>query len=416
MITGSAERELGVPLRGKETHMFSIGLDVHQNSTALCQLDSTGRRVSERVIRGSLHAVRDELKKLRRPFKVAFEASCGYGTLHDLLGGLDMVKEVHVAHPAQLKLIFRSKNKNDRNDARKIATLLYMDQLPRVHVPPIDVRAWRGLIEHRRRLVDKRTRAKCALRAQVRALGIVAPRRQSLWSRKGLEWLEQQDLPTELDRLKRESLLTELRMLDQEIKKIERKLNEIGAADRRVLLLRTMPGVGPRTAEAVAAYIDDPQRFTSIKSIGKYFGIVPMQDASAGKNRLGHITREGPPTVRKLIVQSAWQAIRGSARLHAFFEKVRGGQKQRTGVALIATAHKMLRVMLSMLRNNEAWRKDEKPARKMKPKKSEATMNATRSETPGTGGVLPAAATANGTETQRPRRRGRGKDSAVISA
>jgi transposase len=106
-----------------------------------------------------------------------------------------------------------------------------------------------------------------------------------------------------LDRLRRESLLAELETLDQQIKKAEGELNTIGAKDWRVALLRTIPGVGPRTAEAVAAYIDDPGRFTSIKSIGKYFGIVPMQDASAGKNRLGHITREGPATVRKLIVQ-----------------------------------------------------------------------------------------------------------------
>jgi transposase len=398
--------------------MISIGLDVHQNSTALCMLDATGKRVSERMIRGSFYAVRDELKKLKHPCRVAFEASCGYGTLHDLLGGLDMVKEVHVAHPAQLKLIFSSKHKNDRSDARKIATLLYMDELPRVHVPSVDGRAWRGFIEHRRRLVDKRTRVKNALRAMLRALAIQAPRRHVLWSKKGLEWLEAQELPTALDRFKRESLLAELKTLDQQIRKAEIELDAIGDKDARVTLLRTIPGVGPRTAEAVVAYIDDPKRFTSIKSIGKYFGIVPMQDASAGKNRLGHITREGPATVRKLIVQSAWLAKRHSARLDAFFEKVRGGQKQRTGVALIATAHKMLRIMLSMLQSNEAWRKDEKPAKKAGPretKKTKRSENEPEAKPSAVGGVLPAAATADDIETRKPRRRGRGKDSAVTS-
>lgn len=383
--------------------MLSIGLDVHQNSTALCMLDATGKRVSERVIRGSFHAVRDELKKLRRPCRVAFEASCGYGTLHDLLGGLDMVKEIQVAHPAQLKLVFSSKHKNDRNDARKIATLLSMDALPRVHVPSGNGRAWRGFIEHRRRLVDKRTRVKNALRAVLRALAIAAPKRRSLWSKKGIEWLKAVELPTSLDRVKRESLLAELKTLEEQIRKAEIELDAIGEKDPRVTLLRTIPGVGPRTAEAVVAYIDDPQRFTSIKSIGKYFGIVPMQDASAGKNRLGHITREGPATVRKLIVQAAWLAKRQSARLDAFFEKVRGGQKQRTGVALIATAHKMLRIMLSMLRNNEAWRKDEKPAKKVKPTMAvKKKTKAAATGAPGGAGVLPPAATANSTETQRP--------------
>jgi transposase len=331
-----------------------------------------------------------------------------------------MVKEVHVAHPAHLKLIFRSKNKNDRNDARKIAKLLYMDDLPRVHVPSIDMRAWRGFIEHRRRLVDKRTSVKCALRALVSALGIQAPRRQALWSKKGLKWLEELELPTALDGARRASLLAELKMLNQEVKNAERELDKIAAKDWRVALLRSIPGVGPRTAEAVAAYIDDPQRFSSIKSIGKYFGVVPMQDASAGKNRLGHITREGPATVRKLIVQAAWQAKRHSARLDGFFEKVRGGQKQRTGVALIALAHKMLRIMLTMLRNKEEWRKDAKPpkkATKTTKKESKAMKKNTQAApgAPGGSDVLPAAATADDIETQSPRRRGRGKDSAVTS-
>src|SRR5262245_21676809 len=166
MITGSAGREPGVPHRGKETHMLSIGLDVHQNSTALCQLDASGKRVKERVIRGGFHAVAAELGKVRTPFRACFEASCGYGTLYDLLAALPRARAVQVAHPAELKMIFRSKHKNDRADARKLAKLLFMDEVPAVHVPAVEVRAWRGAIEHRRRLVDKRTRVKNAPRAQ----------------------------------------------------------------------------------------------------------------------------------------------------------------------------------------------------------------------------------------------------------
>jgi transposase len=391
MITGSAEGELGVPHLEKETHMISIGLDVHQNSTALCQVNSSGKRVSERVIRGGYHAVRDELAKLRRPFRVAFEASCGYGTLHDLLAELEMAKEIRVAHPAQLQLICRSKTKNDRADARKIATLLYIDELPLVHVPSIDCRAWRGFIEHRRRLVDKRTRVKNQIQALLRSLGI---KRRGLWSKAGMKWLEELALPTVLDELKRESLLSELRLLNQEVQKAEEALDKIAAKDWRAVLLMTIPGVGPRTAEAVAAYIDDPERFSSIKSIGKYFGVVPMQDASGGRNRLGHITREGPATVRKLITQAAWQAIRGSARLEEFYQKKRDGQKQRTGIALIATAHKMLRIMLAMLRNKEPWRQDRKPT----PKSGKA---AKKRDAAGSA-VLPTAASAECIETQRP--------------
>jgi transposase len=238
------------------------------------------------------------------------------------------------------------------------------------------------LIEHRRRVVDKRTAVKNALRAQLRALGIKAPPRRSLWSVRGLEWLKGQVLPTRLDEIKRAGLLAELATLDTQVDIVEAELDRIGKNDWRVILLRTIPGVGPRTAEAVSAYIDRPERFGRIKAIGKYFGVIPCQDQSAGKNRLGHITREGPATVRKLITEAAWRSVRCSPLMRAFYDKVVGGQKQRKAIGLVAAAHKLLRIMLAMLRSREAWREE--------------------SLAPASGAVLPAAATANCIETPRP--------------
>src|SRR5439155_516040 len=71
-----------------------------------------------------------------------------------------------------------------------------------------------------------------------------------------------------------------------------------------VALLMTIPGVGIRTAETFVAWVDDIARFRNNRQIGSYFGLVPCQDASADKNRLGHITRDGPPVMRKLICEA----------------------------------------------------------------------------------------------------------------
>jgi transposase len=398
--------------------MFSIGLDVHQNLTALCQLDADGRVVAERVIRGGFRAVAEHLGGIGGPFKVCFEASCGYGTLYDLLAPI--AAEVQIAHPSELKLIFRSKHKNDRNDARKLAKLLHMDAIPRVHVPTIDVRGWRGLIEHRRKMVDKRTSCKNGIRGHLRGLGIKAPPRRSLWCRKGIEWLERQELPTSTDRIRRASLLAELRLLDEQVKIVERELDVIGRKDWRVAILESIPGVGPRTAEAVAAYIDDPARFTSVESIGKYFGMVPSQDASAGRNRLGHITREGPATVRKMITQAAWQGIRRSPWIKAHYERIKNGQKQRTGTALIATGHKLLRIMLAMLRKQEEWREPRVGGSEGAAAEAEgaaAAVKAVKKRRRQSGvAALPPAASANCIFEEKTRRRGRGKGSAVTGS
>ena len=96
-------------------------------------------------------------------------------------------------------------------------------------------------------------------------------------------------------------------------------------------------------------------RFRSAKAVGRYFGLVPSQDQSGDKNRLGHITREGAPVVRQLVAEAAWQARRRSPTVRAYFERVQRGDPQRKKIALVATAHYLVRVMWSMLKHGTAW-------------------------------------------------------------
>jgi hypothetical protein len=106
----------------------------------------------------------------------------------------------------------------------------------------------------------------------------------------------------------------------------------------------------------VVAHLDDVSRFSRNKQVGSYFGLVPCQDQSAGRDRLGHITRDGPPAVRKLLCEAAWQGIRRSPALQEFFERVTRGEADRRKIALVATAHHLARVMAAMLRSGEVWR------------------------------------------------------------
>jgi transposase len=97
-------------------------------------------------------------------------------------------------------------------------------------------------------------------------------------------------------------------------------------------------------------------RFTRNKKVASYLGLVPCQDSSAGKDRLGHITRDGPGTVRKVLCEAAWQGVRRSPSLKALFERVAGGKADRRKIALVATARHLAVVMAAMLRTGEAWR------------------------------------------------------------
>src|SRR5215510_6480379 len=132
--------------------MFWIGVDAHLRKIVVCILDANGKRFKELVVR-DVSSLLAELGRLKGSCGICYEASCGYGHLYDRLAKLPNVARIAVAHPGQLRLIFRSKKKNDRIDARKLATLLFLDQVPEVHVPDLDVRAWRAAIEFRRKLV-----------------------------------------------------------------------------------------------------------------------------------------------------------------------------------------------------------------------------------------------------------------------
>jgi transposase len=339
--------------------MLHVGLDIHTTRISICALNETGQVAHRSQVRGIEEMLR-ALKGLPDRSEVCYEASCGYGHYHDLLSPL--AARVLVAHPGQLRLILRSKNKNDRNDAERLAKLLYLGETPTVHVPPADVRAWRELINCRGQVVAKRTRAKNAARALLRCAGVVPPKKPGLWTKAGLAWLRGLELPTASQRLRRDLLLEEVEALTRQVRRIEQELNRQARETPAVARLRTIPGVGARTAEAVAAFIDDPRRFRNAKAVGRYFGLVPSQDQSGDRNRLGHITREGAPVVRQLLAEAAWQAIRGSPTVRAFYERAQREDPQRQKIALVATAHYLVRVMWAMLRHGTEWQESQAPA------------------------------------------------------
>lgn len=344
----------------QEARMLTVGLDGHAKTSTVRVLDDGGRTVEDRTLRGSPALMVGHLRQLKessgQEMQVCFEASCNYGWLHDQLA--PFCKRVAVAHPGQLRLIFRGKRKSDRVDAQKLAKLLLLDEVPPVHVPSIDVRSWRGMIEHRAGLVDKRTRAKNGLRAVLRSQAVPLPEGKKagwLWTKAGRAWLAKLELAMPSDAVRRDMLLEEVEHYQRQILRVTQELDRLGKDHPGVRLLRTIPGVGRRTAEAFCAYVDNPSRFRKINCVGSYFGLVPSQDSSAGVNRLGRITRQGPGTVRKLLVEAAWRGVCKSPSLRALFERITHGETDRRKRALIATAHHLARTMLSMLRNGRTW-------------------------------------------------------------
>jgi transposase len=331
--------------------MLYVGLDVHSRQSSLCILNSGGGTVNQIQVKGPRSAVVDRLRQIKEPFSICYEASCGYGHLYEALRPL--AAHIAVAHPGKLRLISKSNRKNDRVDAQKLAKLLLLDMVPQVHVPNVDVRAWRSLILLRQRLLGQLVTCKNRIRGVLREHDIAGPK--WLWSKKQLAWLESLEFHAGA-KLRLELAVEELRSLNAKIKRIEKELQRYADAHPGVALLKTIPGVGIRTAETFIAWVDDIARFRKTRQLGAYFGLVPCQDASADKNRLGHITRDGPPVMRKLITEATWTAIKKCPVFKQFFERVMDGKTDRKKIALIAAAHRLIRVMGAMLRTGEAYR------------------------------------------------------------
>lgn len=329
--------------------MLYVGLDIHIKFIVICVLNASGKIVQQGRVRDLEHLLQ-WLNRLGQPFEVAYEASCGYGQYYEAL--LAVAARVVAAHPGKLTY---SKRKNDRADAEMLAKLLLVNMLPAVHVPSATVRAWRETITFRRHLVQKRTRAKNEVRALLRTIGVRAPSRPGLWTQSGMDWLKRFEFTQPMQALRRDILVEEIESLTRHIELTEKNLDQFAKESPEVMQLRSVPGVGMRTAEAVVAFVDDPHRFDCAKSIGSYFGLIPSQDQSGSKNRLGHITRDGSATVRQLLTEAAWQGIRRSPTIRAFFDRVQRNDPCRKRIALTATAHYLARVMWSMLRNGTFW-------------------------------------------------------------
>jgi transposase len=260
------------------------------------------------------------------------------------------------------------KRKTDRDDALRLAELEALGQLPTVALPDAAARQRRALIAHRQALVGRRVAAQNRIRALFAGQGLPAPRGHRAWTATGLAGLDLQAkpladcAPAELWRGMLHLALADYRHLLAQVEATEAALDRLAAADPATRLLETAPGVGPRTAEAVAAHLGDPKRFASGKQVSAYAGLVPRQYQSGETDRKGRITRRGPGVLRKLLVECAWASLRYNAWARATYARLTRGGVTRKKPAIVALARRLLVRLWAMLRDGVPWRAEPVPA------------------------------------------------------
>jgi transposase len=276
---------------------------------------------------------------------------------------------VKVANTAAESWKFKHlKRKTDRDDALRLAELEAIGQLPTVTLPDPPTRQRRLLITARQELVGRRVRCQNRLRGLFAGVGLSSRVGAAAWGADGVAEFEREARPLaecgaeDLWRGLVHLTLIEYRDLVGRIAEVEAKLDELSAADTGTQLLQTIPGVGPRTAEAVSAYLGDASRFASAKQVGAYAGLVPSQYQSGVTDRRGRITRRGPRLLRKLLVECAWCSLRYNGWARAVYLRLSRGGVSRKKPAVVALARKLLVVCWAMLRSGQPWRESEPAA------------------------------------------------------
>jgi transposase len=340
-----------------------LALDLGKYKSVACAYDAADGEVRFQTLPTS----RAELGRLldqHRPAVVVIEACTLAGWVHDLCRERGLVCKV--ANTASEAWKFKhAKRKTDKDDALRLAQLEALGQLPTVTIPPKPTREWRALIAYRQGVVGRRVAAQNRIRSILLGQGLPAPCGHRAWTLTGLQGIEafarplDECGPDELWRGLLHLALTELRQARELLDQAEAKLDETARASEAVRTLETVPGVGPRTAEAVAAHLHDPHRFATGKQVSAYAGMVPRQYQSGECDRRGRITKRGPALLRKLLVECAWAMLRYNAWARAVYLRLSRG-KARKKQAIVALARKLLVRLWAMLRDRTPWREDPK--------------------------------------------------------
>ena len=316
--------------------MIIIGADYHPSFQQIAWVDSDTGEFQERRLEH-----REEAENFYRALaapgvkvRLGMEASGHARWFERLLGELQF--ELWIGDAAEIRTKRVRKQKTDRQDAQLILRLMMEDRFPRIWVPSWENRDLRQLLWHRHRMVQARTRLMNQLQSVALNEGLRC--KKKLWRDAGREQLESFRLAPWASRRRRD-LLELLDRLTPTIAELSTAVEQEAERCPEAKRLRTHPGVGSLTALAFVLIIGRAERFQCGKQIASYLGLVPSEESSGDRRRLGHITKQGSSLLRFLLVEAAQVTVRSDPawRSKYFHLAMRRGRK----IAKIAMARRL---------------------------------------------------------------------------
>jgi transposase len=330
--------------------MRVIGLDIHRVFAEAVMLDEG------KIVRlGRIGMTRDHLEAFARTLThddhVVVEATCNASAVVAVMS--PHVGRVVIANPRQVRLIAHAKIKTDTIDATVLAKLYASNFLPEVWVPDAHTQALRRQVTRRNQIMRQRVRLKTTTHSILHAHLVPQCPHADLFGARGRAWLLAQHLPAD-EREAIERHLREYDRLSDDLRVVERELARDALADASAKRLMTIPGIDMVVALGLMAAIGPISRFRGPDQLVAYFGLNPsVHQSGEGRPQHGRITKQGRTHARTMLVEAAWQAVRGPGPLRAFYQRV--SARRGNHVAAVAVARKLAVIAWHMLSKGEDY-------------------------------------------------------------
>jgi transposase len=335
--------------------MIIIGCDYHPGFQQIAFVDTETGELQERRLQHPEEAEKfyRDLAAQGLKVRVGMEASGHARWFERLVAELNV--ELWVGDAAEIRRKRGRKQKTDRQDAQHILRLLLKDDFPQIWVPSWENRDLRQLLWHRHRMVQARTRLMNQLQAVALNEGLRSKKR--LWREAGRQQLEAFRLAPWASR-RRQDLLELLDRLNPTIAELTQAIEREAEKCPEARRLQTHPGVGALTALAFVLIIGKADRFQCGKQIASYLGLVPLEDSSGSRRRLGHITKQGNSLLRFLLVEAAQVTVRSDPGWRSKYHHLmmRRGRK----IAKVAMARRLAVRMYWMMRKGWNYEQSKK--------------------------------------------------------
>ena len=279
--------------------MWIIGCDFHPRFQQIAFVNTEGGECGQRRLEHREEAEQFYRGLAGQAVRVGMETGGSSRWFERLL--CELGHELWIGNAARIRAAATRKQKTDARDAEHLRQLLCSGQFEemRIWIPPAENRDLRQLLWHRHRLVQMRTRVKNQLRSLATSEGM--ERKPGLWSQAGQKQFQALELAPWAARRRQDNLELLAELLHR-ADPLDQEVAQQAAQRPEAVRLMTHPGVGPLTAAAFELVIGTPKRFHCGKQIASYLGLVPSEESSGDRRRLGHISKQGNVLLRFLLL------------------------------------------------------------------------------------------------------------------